>query len=85
MSSMTTYLSETMLNCSLCHQHFKDPRVLPCSHTYCADCVRKAAAENQDLSVCSYKDGKTVESELIEVLPPNQGILEHLSSSGMSG
>lgn len=27
-------------SCSICNRTFKDPRILPCGHTFCIDCIR---------------------------------------------
>ncbi|XP_059177329.1 probable E3 ubiquitin-protein ligase MID2 [Physella acuta] len=32
-------LRERMLQCSVCMDEFKDPRILPCHHTLCYDCI----------------------------------------------
>lgn len=30
---------ERLSECSICLEKFNDPRILPCSHTYCTDCL----------------------------------------------
>lgn len=32
------------ITCSVCQQHFRDPRVLPCSHYFCGECIRALAS-----------------------------------------
>lgn len=27
-------------SCTVCNRTFKDPRILPCGHTFCIDCIR---------------------------------------------
>ena len=34
---------EEHLTCSVCLKQFKDPKVLPCLHSYCHDCIVKLA------------------------------------------
>ena len=34
---------EEHLACSVCLKQFKDPKVLPCLHSYCHDCIVKLA------------------------------------------
>ena len=29
------------LTCAVCMEHFKEPKVLPCLHTYCKECLEK--------------------------------------------
>lgn len=36
------------LTCHLCHQHYKNPKLLPCLHTFCQECLEKShQAANQ--------------------------------------
>lgn len=37
---------ETVHACPLCNGQYKDPRVLPCTHTYCLNCIRDKLIEN---------------------------------------
>lgn len=39
---------ERYTECSLCLEQFKEPRILPCSHTYCTVCLIKMTNNNQD-------------------------------------
>ncbi len=32
------------LTCSVCHNHFEDPKVLPCCHYFCRRCIVKLRA-----------------------------------------
>lgn len=32
-------LRERMLQCAVCMDEYRDPRILPCHHTLCFDCV----------------------------------------------
>ena len=38
---------ETVHACPLCNREYKDPRVLPCTHTYCLNCIRENLISNQ--------------------------------------
>ena len=38
-------ISQDFLCCTLCHESFRDPRLLPCLHTFCAECLEKFASE----------------------------------------
>ena len=37
---------ETVHACPLCNGEYKDPRVLPCTHTYCLSCIRDKLINN---------------------------------------
>ena len=37
---------ETVHACPLCNGPYKDPRVLPCTHTYCLNCIREKLIQN---------------------------------------
>ena len=32
---------EEEITCPVCHEHFRDPKILPCLHYYCKECVRQ--------------------------------------------
>ncbi|XP_066301730.1 tripartite motif-containing protein 2-like [Branchiostoma lanceolatum] len=40
---------DQFLTCSVCMLHFRDPRVLPCLHTFCRECLQEWAAKQQPL------------------------------------
>lgn len=48
---------ETVHACPLCNTEYKDPRVLPCTHTYCFDCIRDKLIKNSRLTCpkCHYQ------------------------------
>ena len=31
----------SLLECSICYEVYKDPRILPCGHTFCLGCIQK--------------------------------------------
>jgi hypothetical protein len=41
---------ETVHACPLCNGEYKDPRVLPCTHTYCLNCIRDKLLDNTRLT-----------------------------------
>jgi len=47
---------ETVHACPLCNQEYKDPRVLPCTHTYCLNCIRDKLISNNQITCpkCQY-------------------------------
>ncbi|XP_071836538.1 uncharacterized protein [Apostichopus japonicus] len=38
-------LSEDFLSCSICMNQFKSPKMLPCIHSFCKECIEKYAAK----------------------------------------
>ena len=35
------------ITCPICQGHFQDPKILPCLHYYCKDCIRQLAARKR--------------------------------------
>jgi hypothetical protein len=48
---------ETVHSCPLCNNEYKDPRVLPCTHTYCFNCIRDKLIKNSRITCpkCHYQ------------------------------
>jgi hypothetical protein len=48
---------ETVHACPLCNSEYKDPRVLPCTHTYCFNCIRDKLINNSRVTCpkCHYQ------------------------------
>ncbi|CAH1226173.1 TRIM2 [Branchiostoma lanceolatum] len=42
-------LGEQFLTCPVCMLHFRDPRVLPCLHTFCRECLQVWSTKQQPL------------------------------------
>ncbi|UJR33113.1 hypothetical protein I4U23_020570 [Adineta vaga] len=63
---------ETVHACPLCNNEYKDPRVLPCTHTYCFNCIRDKLINNSRLTCpkCHYQVHPCDETYLQD-LPPN--------------
>ncbi|CAF4035058.1 unnamed protein product [Adineta steineri] len=63
---------ETVHACPLCNGEYKDPRVLPCTHTYCFNCIRDKLIKNSRLTCpkCHYQAHPFDETNLRD-LPPN--------------
>ncbi|CAF1090519.1 unnamed protein product [Adineta steineri] len=65
---------EDIIKCPICLDNFNEPRILPCSHTYCLQCIKDLAASNQGQFICPLRDGITISSTNIDSLPLNLAI-----------
>ncbi|CAH1250620.1 TRIM56 [Branchiostoma lanceolatum] len=45
--STLSKISGDFLECTICLEPFKDPKVLPCLHTFCEDCLKKFIAQDK--------------------------------------
>ncbi|XP_028446464.1 nuclear factor 7, brain-like [Perca flavescens] len=53
-------MSEEDFCCSVCHEVFRDPVVLSCSHSFCKDCLQSSWTEKQtrECPVCKRRSSK---------------------------
>ena len=72
-NSMDIQELEKDVECLICLQLLDDPRLLPCSHTLCYNCIR-AAVDSNGTFKCPLKDGTTVPQHQINKLPLNRAI-----------
>ncbi|UJR22396.1 hypothetical protein I4U23_025457 [Adineta vaga] len=63
---------EDLITCIICHEIYDDPRLLPCSHTYCRKCLEQIALANDDRFECPHHDGFNLSKNEIETLPINR-------------
>lgn len=59
------------IKCPICLGNFHDPRLLPCSHTFCFKCIKDIAANNRGQFQCPLRDGTQVKARDIDSLPTN--------------
>ena len=69
-------LVENVITCPVCLRHFDQPRMLPCSHTFCFQCLQQMATQNNGLFECPRRDGVTVQGNEINTLPANKVVLD---------
>uniref|UniRef100_A0A671XWG6 Tripartite motif containing 35-13 n=1 Tax=Sparus aurata TaxID=8175 RepID=A0A671XWG6_SPAAU len=52
---------EKNLSCPLCHDIYKDPVILSCSHSFCKDCLQASWRDNQtyECPACKRRSSKT--------------------------
>jgi hypothetical protein len=44
---------ERFTECSFCLEQYREPRILPCSHTYCTECLEKMCNLKEKLILCA--------------------------------
>jgi tripartite motif-containing protein 59 len=74
MASSNKVTVKDLITCVFCHTPFDDPRLMPCSHTYCYKCIKQMAATSEDQFECPLRDGCKVSKKKIDSLPLNRGI-----------
>ncbi|NWT76233.1 TRI59 protein, partial [Prunella himalayana] len=62
---------EEELTCPICCDTFSEPRVLPCSHTFCGPCLRRLLRAGPGLSCPSCQAAVPVPAAGLEALPLN--------------
>ncbi|CAF0861618.1 unnamed protein product [Adineta steineri] len=65
---------DSLITCAICLDYFVDPRILPCSHTYCLECIRNIALANLGQFECPMRDGTNIERDRIDSLPINRAV-----------
>ncbi len=43
---------QELAECAVCYDRFTDPRLLPCSHTFCLGCLAGIIASNPECPLC---------------------------------
>lgn len=74
---------EELITCVICREWYDEPRLLPCSHTYCLKCIDKIATLNSDEFSCPQNDGCGVSKNDIPSLTPNKAIQDLVALYGM--
>ena len=83
----TAELKEKFLHCALCLEMFTEPKVLPCQHTFCLDCLQKyvktrTGKKSVPCPLCN--TFAKIPQNKVECLPNNfdiKNLIEHVKSS----
>ena len=65
---------EELVTCVICRDLFDDPRLLPCSHTFCRKCIEDCASASEGRFSCPLRDDCTVTANQINSLPANRHV-----------
>ncbi|CAB4000814.1 tripartite motif-containing 3 isoform X1 [Paramuricea clavata] len=73
MAESLRYKVEEHLTCSVCLEPFKDPKVLPCLHSYCHVCIVKLAknAKSNTINCPECRLAVEVDENTVSTLPSN--------------
>lgn len=74
-----------LLNCSICSNRYQNPRILPCSHTFCYKCIENSVTNGN--FHCPSHDDIEISQKDISKLPINQtakDMVELVSSINLS-
>jgi tripartite motif-containing protein 13 len=74
MASSNKVTVKDLITCAICHELFDDPRLMPCSHTYCCKCIKQMASINKDQFECPLRDECKILKKDIDSLPLNPSI-----------
>ena len=69
------------LECSLCLNNFNDPRILPCGHTFCLQCIRKQINISKQYICGECRQWWNSTPEGINYLPKNFGLASIVSAA----
>jgi hypothetical protein len=61
---------ESLVKCAICLDYYNDPRCLPCSHTFCYECINKLCEEG--IGQCPMRDNSIFFRHTIDKLPVNR-------------
>lgn len=71
MATSTSYTTDDILICSICLEDFKNPKYLPCLHTFCEGCISTYIAS-------CFKKGSTLQF----ACPVCRGVVSNLRKNG---
>ena len=74
MASESAVPVQNLISCAICLDHFDDPRLLPCSHTYCLKCIQAVASASKGRFECPLRDGTIIDQSHINSLPLNRTV-----------
>ncbi|XP_066298560.1 tripartite motif-containing protein 2-like [Branchiostoma lanceolatum] len=70
-SNMPDDFDDQFLTCPVCMLHFRDPRVLPCLHTFCRGCLEEWATKQQPLECPTCRTQVSLPDQGVDILRTN--------------
>lgn len=61
--------------CAICLCDYKDPRILPCGHSFCEDCIKSAVINYKLICPSCREKHKNIE---VGLFPKNYGLIEEV-------
>lgn len=79
-------MADRRIICSICNSRFRDPKVLPCFHVYCRDCMELLRVATRPGMIRCPECGKdvTVEGDNLESLPDAMHVYHRLDLKRLS-
>ena len=66
------------LKCAICLELFQDPRILPCLHTFCRECIQHSLNKNRSLKCPVCRAKHELNAEGARLLPVDEYALQEL-------
>jgi hypothetical protein len=85
-STISKTTLENLVKCAICLDYYNDPRLLPCSHTFCYQCIENLCKED-GYCQCPMRDKMKIHRNIISQLPINRiakDLVECISKSSLS-
>ncbi|KAL8176952.1 UNVERIFIED_CONTAM: hypothetical protein K2H54_040376 [Gekko kuhli] len=83
--SLSEALSSGFLTCTICLEHLRQPKILPCLHTFCCDCLGQLAEGREELQCPECREQVPLPAGGVEGLKTNffiNGLLDLVRPAG---
>ena len=72
---------QNILECSICLDEFKQPKMLPCQHSFCEECLKQCGTG----STTSGRSGRSAGTPGFHIHPEQEGWIQMLQIHGIQG
>ncbi|CAH1252220.1 TRIM56 [Branchiostoma lanceolatum] len=72
-NDLSEEIQEDILSCPICYHQLREPKALPCQHTYCCDCLQELArrANNGQFNCPECGKAITIPAQGVQAFPTN--------------